>query len=460
MQTDLLQKVKEDPGWRLDYHLMPETGWLNDPNGLCQFKGRYHVFHQYEPHNAKGGATHWGHKTSTNLVDFQEEEMFISPDQPFDKDGAYSGSAIEAGGKLHIFYTGNVKKAGYHDYLYSGREQNVVHIVSLDGFEIEKREVVIRHQDFPEGFTDHIRDPNLFEMAGKYYMLLGSRTLDHRGAIIAFESDNLDDWVYRGKFLEGHSDQGFMWECPDFFQQKDQSVLLLSPQGLAGDAFNFQNPYTAGYLIGDLDQEAIKFKPQTGFQELDYGFDFYAPQTFEDERGRQIMWAWMGMADHEPEYINPTVSYGWQHALTMPRELILEGGELLQRPLVEYESLRGQLQTEGPIRGEVYELQVQFEEAVNNFSLKLRQDTVIRYDGRVLTLEHGRSGYGRRKRQLVLDDLEDLTIFSDRSSLEIFINGGSRVMTTRVYPIPGSDQISLETEADYAFKFWPLKKEE
>ena len=41
--------------FRQKLHLMPPTGWLNDPNGLCQFHGVYHAFFQYSPFNANGG---------------------------------------------------------------------------------------------------------------------------------------------------------------------------------------------------------------------------------------------------------------------------------------------------------------------------------------------------------------------------------------------------------------------
>ena len=41
--------------FRLGHHLMPPVGWLNDPNGLCWYKGKYHVFFQYAPFDVEGG---------------------------------------------------------------------------------------------------------------------------------------------------------------------------------------------------------------------------------------------------------------------------------------------------------------------------------------------------------------------------------------------------------------------
>ena len=45
--------------FRLGHHLMPPVGWLNDPNGLCWYKGKYHVFFQYAPFDVEGGLKFW-----------------------------------------------------------------------------------------------------------------------------------------------------------------------------------------------------------------------------------------------------------------------------------------------------------------------------------------------------------------------------------------------------------------
>ncbi len=87
-----------------------------------------------------------------------------------------------------------------------------------------------------------------------------------------------------------------------------------SPQGLAAKEHAYQNIHQSGYLIGEVDWETLTFKETSAFRELDYGFDFYAPQTFEDEQKRRILWGWMGLGDTSPEYSNPTIPRGWQHA--------------------------------------------------------------------------------------------------------------------------------------------------
>ncbi len=455
------QKLELD-NWRLHYHVMPETGWMNDPNGAIQFNGLYHLYYQYEPNDPSGGATHWGHMTSKDMVHFKQEPIFMSPDQPFDIDGVYSGGAIEKDGKLHFFYTGNVKKPGDYDYIYNGRQQNIVHVISEDGFAIEKREVIIHHDEFPEGFSDHIRDPKIFEYKNEYFMVLGARTFDNKGSVMVYHSKDLVDWSYHGTLLDGTEEQGYMWECPDIFELGNETVLILSPQGIMEETYRYNNPHVAGYLLGSANWEDVSFQPEGGFQEFDRGFDFYAPHTFVDENGRRIMWSWMGIGDIMPEYTNPTIARGWQHAMALPRELIIENGQLYQRPLEEYQAIRQNetvrsIGEADDLAGEVYELDIAFNTSAP-FHLELRQDTELIYDGKVLTLQHGISGYGRRKRMTEVSALTKLQIFVDTSSIEIFVNNGEYVLTTRVYPEPGQDKIALQAEATGQITYWDLQK--
>lgn len=465
-RSKLKEKVIKDP-WRLAFHQMPETGWMNDPNGAVQFKGIYHLYHQYVPDDPAGGLVHWGHKTSRDMVHFKEEELFLSPDKPFNKDGVYSGSALVKDDEIHFFYTGNVKNPGDHDYTFSGREQNTVHIVSKDGFSIDHEEVVIAHEDYPEGFTDHIRDPKVFEKNGLYYMVLGSRALSHRGKILLYTSPDLYRWDYKGVFLEGRKEMGYMWECPDFFETAEKDVLIFSPQGLKPTQYEFENVHNAGYYLGEADWEAARFRPESAFMELDRGFDFYAPQTFEDETGRRILWGWMGLGDTGPEYVNPTTQRGWQHAMTLPRELTVENGELRQRPLKEYQSLRTNkieknvsIDSSFEMKAEnqrTFELLISLKEVKDKVNIHLKEDTILSYDNHVFTLFHGPSGYGRSERQIEVDDLKMIHVIADTSSIEIFLNDGEYVLSSRVYPEKEKETILIEGTSKLAITKWDLE---
>lgn len=463
IQQELKEKIDKD-NWRLHWHQMPVTGWLNDPNGSCQFDGTYHLYHQYVPETPNGGATHWGHKTSTDLVHFSEEEIFLSPDETFNQDGVYSGTAFEYEGKLHFFYTGNVKHEGDHDYTFSGREQNTVHVVSSDGFNIEKHEVVIPHEEYPEGFTDHIRDPKVFQHQDTFYMILGGRKRSNTGAILLYKSKNLNDWEYAGNFIEGNENQGYMWECPDYFQIDGKDIMVFSPQGILPTKYYYQSPHAVIYQLGTVDWDHEQFLPDSPFIELDHGFDFYAPQTFEDDKGRRILWAWMGIGDTSPEYTNPTVVRGWQHAMAMPRELVLSDGRIHQRPLEEYQVLRAEEKKvslsdldQTILKGESYELYIQFDTIATDFKIDLRQDTQLIYRDNEFTFIHGESGYGRRSRTIPVASLKDIRIFSDTSSMEIFINDGADTLTTRLYPEPGADKIEYQGDKAGQIHFWQLK---
>lgn len=94
--------------YRLKLHLMPPEGWMNDPNGMCYYKGKYHVFFQYAPSGPMGVERYWGHYTSDNLVRWKYEGIAVKSDTPWDRDGAYSGCGFTDDGQMEIYYTGNV----------------------------------------------------------------------------------------------------------------------------------------------------------------------------------------------------------------------------------------------------------------------------------------------------------------------------------------------------------------
>ena len=79
--------------WMPQFHLFPPQGWMNDPNGLCQFKSVYHAFYQYTPEWPANELRYWGHAVSKDLLSWETLPIAISPDAACDKDGVFSGSA-------------------------------------------------------------------------------------------------------------------------------------------------------------------------------------------------------------------------------------------------------------------------------------------------------------------------------------------------------------------------------
>lgn len=414
--------------WRQKLHIEPPRGWLNDPNGLCWFNEKYHVFFQYSHDSADGGGKKcWGHYESSDLLKWNFVGTALLPDIHEDRNGVYSGSAIIANDIMEIFYTGNVKEDGDYDYVTSGRGANVIRVSSKDGQSFSEKRVLLRNSDYPEYCSCHVRDPKLWEENGEYYMILGARTLANEGCVLIYESDNLDEWRFVKKLTV--PDFGYMWECPDMFDVGGQRLLSVSPQGLPHTEYENQNVYSSGYFFMDGDD-------LSGFQEWDYGFDFYAPQTFCAPDGRRILIGWMGIGDIP--YTNPTVSLGWQHCLTLPREIaVSKDGAVLQTPIRELELLRSEELTVSDSECKIVTLPCElYGKASGSFEITLENALALTYDGKIFRLEFTNDsvGCGRTVRNCAVGKCEDIRIIADTSSLEIYLDGGRRVLSTRFYP--------------------------
>ena len=157
------ENVKKDKN-RLHFHMMPPTGWMNDPNGLCEFQGVNHIYFQYTPFLAGWGTKLWGHYTTKDWIHYKEEEPFLYPDEEWDRDGVYSGSAYTCEDGIHYFYTGNVKLWDKdYDYIMNGREQNTIHVFSPDGKNIAYKKLVMTNDDYPVNMSKHVRDPKIYK---------------------------------------------------------------------------------------------------------------------------------------------------------------------------------------------------------------------------------------------------------------------------------------------------------
>ena len=216
---------------RQKLHLEPLKGWLNDPNGLCFFNGAYHVYFQYAPDSPEGkGGKCWGHWESGDLLSWRFTGTVLFPDTPEDKNGVYSGCGFVKGDTLYLFYTGNVKYPGDHDYITSGRGANVILVTTEDGVTMSGKKVLLRNEDYPSYCSCHVRDPKVWEEDGRYHMVLGARTLDSKGCVLYYVSDDLVNWEHERTLFGG--DGSFMWECPDEFVLGGRRYLSASPQGV------------------------------------------------------------------------------------------------------------------------------------------------------------------------------------------------------------------------------------
>ncbi|MBR6478768.1 MAG: glycoside hydrolase family 32 protein [Lachnospiraceae bacterium] len=411
--------------WRQKYHLEPERGWLNDPNGLSFFGGYYQIYFQYSPESALGkGKKCWGHWRSKDLLHWVFTGTVLFPDTPEDRSGVYSGCGFVKEDLLYLFYTGNVKEEGDYDYITAGRGANVILVTTKDGHQMSEKKVLLRNADYPKGMSCHVRDPKVWEENGTYRMVLGARSLEDEGCVLYYRSKDLIHWEYEK--TESLPDFGYMWECPDVLRFGDQEYLSISPQGLPHEECRNQSVYSSGYFTKD-----------NFFEEWDYGFDFYAPQSFTAPDGRIILIGWMGIGDIP--YSNPTVDLGWQHCLTVPRE-ITQGtdGKLLQNPIRELKSLRKDMRSFGS--GEVMALRQPFElcaKATGDFEIDFENILTLRQKDGIfsLTFLDAEISGGRTTRNAELAQCHEIQVLVDSSSLEIYLNGGEKVLSSRFYPL-------------------------
>ena len=459
-QTELVEQMADGTDrFRQHFHLMPVTGWLNDPNGLCMFQGVCHAFYQYSPFDAEGGLKLWGHCTSENMVDWRQEGAALYPDAPFDCHGVYSGNAFVEDGRMYLYYTGNVKLDGDYDYIHAGREGNTVLTVSEDGKTFSPKKLLMRNGDYPESVTCHVRDPKVWKTGDYYYMIQGARTKEDRGAALLFVSFDKEKWTYFRQITTRET-FGYMWECPEYVEIGGKKVLSASVQGLTGEEWKNKNVYQSGYFYveGDLLGEY----QLSEYHLWDYGFDFYAPQSFRTEDDRLIQIGWMGMPDC-PEHTNQTLADGWQHCFTFPREITEKDGLLLQNPVRELEEKKELVCTVGD---RLYKEQIKaFEVDVKyiteaGFRAVLAEELVLEYrEGcfRMYFLHTDKEGVsgGRSMRCAELPKLWEVKILADVSSVEVFLNGGEAVFSTRYYP----DTYRAEVEAPGAeLRFWNIQK--
>jgi beta-fructofuranosidase len=375
----------------------------------------------------------------------------------FDRHGAYSGSGIEHDGKLYFRYTGNTRDEDWNRHPYQ-----CLAVMSPDGSVVKMDAPVIA--EVPSGYTDHFRDPKVWKNGDLFYAVIGAQRENETGCVVLFQSKDLKDWQFMGEVKTGLGEEfGYMWECPDYFELDGEGVFLFSPQGLKAEGDSYQNIYQSGYVVGSpIDLENIELK-HDAFQELDRGFDFYAPQTTVDHQGRRILVGWMGL----PEIDYPTDKNGWAHCLTLPRELTVKEGKLVQQPVDELKLQRGEkVETSRKVEseticldnfeGDKYELIAEFSDSTaEEFGLELRvgemEKTVFKYDAVAKKVVFDRTGSGElfaeefgTVRKCTLDaEKISFRIFVDVSSIEVFVNDGEEVFTGRIFPSKNSNGIRV-----------------
>lgn len=456
-EFEALRAAVPDADHRPAYHFTPPANWLNDPNGLVQWNGRYHLFYQYNPAGPFHETIHWGHAVSDDLLTWEDEPIALAPDPTGpDSAGCWSGCFVDDDGTPGVLYTGG-----------SGRDQLPCLAWATDDslrgwrkdpanpvFGVPEEADVVESVDWAAEFRDHC----VWRADGYWYQLIGSGIEGEGGAALLFRSEDLYEWEYRGPLLTGDwRDTGVVWECPELLQFDSGALLHVSD-------------YTdVVYFTGSYDPSAERFEP-THKGVLDHGV-FYAPQSFETDDGRTVMFGWL----RENRSERAQWDAGWSGAMSLPRVVSLtDDGRPEVTPAAELRRLRRAHHsfedlTVSPddsdvltgIDGDTLEVKMTVDAATTGeFGLVLRatpdgeERTVVRCSvrDRELTVDRARASNSD-----AVDDaphsmpiqLEDgrlsIHLFLDRSVLEVFAND-AQALTSRIYPTR-SDATGLDVYA-------------
>lgn len=463
--AEKLIKKEERP----DFHLSSRAGWMNDPNGFSYYYGKYHMFYQYHPYESQWGPMHWGHAVSEDLLHWEYLPAALAPDELYDQDGCFSGSAITLpDGRQLLMYTGVVKEHQAND-TYRGVQTQCLAVG--DGVDYEKYagNPVLDETDLPEGCSRYdFRDPKIWQKKdGTYCCVVGNRPADGSGQILLFTSPDCFHWSFKKVLIENRNRFGRMWECPDLFELDGKWVLITSPQDMLPEGYEYHNGNGTLCLIGDYDEETDTFTEQYN-QAIDYGIDFYAPQTVLTPDGRRVMIGWMQNWDtcgiREPD--EP-----WFGQMSLPRELFLKNGRLYQKPIRELEDMRcnpvthqnisfsGIIELDG-ISGRKIDMELLIrpenkQDLFRKFTVRFAQNEQyhtslsFRPHESILKIDRKFSGsrraiiHQRRSKVNCRDGELKLRIILDRFSVEVFVNDGEQVLTATMYTDQDADRISF-----------------
>lgn len=484
--------------YRPQYHFTPPLYWMNDPNGMLFYEGEWHLFYQHNPHGNSWGHMSWGHAVSKDLVNWEHLPIALQDSYGvmiFSRSAVvdWNNSSGFGNGKeppLVAIYTGHGHGKQTQDLAYSNDRGRTW--TKYRGNPV----IDLNLKDF--------RDPKvIWHEKSKQWIMAVVLPLEHK--VRFYSSPNLKTWSHLSDFGKIGATGG-IWECPDLFPlavegqpESEKWVLLmnLNPGGPAGGS-------GCQYFVGDFDGKTFQLDPShpanaKGHENealwLDYGPDCYAAVTWSDvpeSDGRRITIGWMS----NWQYATTLPTYPWRSAMTVPRTLTLrqgkEGLRLNQHPVAELQRLRTAGMTKHDLKvskgvlpldqfkisGKAIELRLDLHpgDGVTDCGLRVRkglhEETIIGYHPRTSELFIDRTRSGEKEfhpkfsgRHGTKVDLKDnrlrLHIFIDDSSVEVFAQDGTRVLTERIFPDPNSTGIELystggDTEVS-TLQAWPLR---
>lgn len=449
--------VEEKPA----FHVAAPVGWINDPNGFSWYQGQIHLFYQYHPYTTEWGPMHWGHSVSDDMIHWKNMPSVLAPDQEYDKRGCFSGSAVEKDGKHVLIYTG-VSNVQMENGSIQERQNQCIAYGDGEIYVKSPQNPVITGDMLPADCSKiDFRDPKVWKKGENYYLIVGNKNSEQKGQVVLFSSKNLEKWKFETVLAENSTGQiGTMWECPDFFELDGTHFLICSPQNMKAQKYEFHNGNNSVYFAGKYNETEHRFQKEAP-KSLDYGLDFYAPQTTKLPDGRRILIAWMKSWD---ACVIPD-GQKWQGMMTLPRELRYMNGRLYQNPVEELKQYRknpcclkdqeisGTVQFD-EVRGRMLDLTVEIENGqFDEFCLELAHNmeytTTYTYNRKKQIMEVDRTCCGVTKDVIcrriwkVTEGKETLKLrfILDRQSIELFVNDGEQVVTTAICTPMEADEI-------------------
>ena len=429
--------IARDP-MRPQYHLLPAHGWMNDPCGPLYWKGRYHMFYQYnsEPVSA---VKLWAHATSPDMIHWHREPVALAPTPGGpDADGCWTGTAAIVDGKPTFLYTGVVKSTAEQATLRDGdtylRESVCMAIAEDDALQHWRKlpQPVIPAP--PAGMkVAGFRDPSPWRNQDHWNLIVASGERSVGGMVLLYTSTDFHHWQYlhpmaRGTWNGKQTDvvgSGEMWECPDFFALDGKHVLIHSSEG------------KTIWQVGTLDTATMLFHAESeGI--LDQGA-YYAPKSQLDAHGNRILWGWITDTRPQAEY----AAAGWSGMMSLPRRLSVSrssgtNNQLVMEPAPETASLRNAPRTGSAVKRlptAAQEIRLKLEPGTGSDPL---EQSFVDNQGAAILLrsdphqQPGTARIGEKEISGIASGPLDLHIFLDHSAAEIFINH-RHAITQRYY---------------------------
>lgn len=448
------------------YHFAPQSGWINDPNGLIRIDGVYHLFYQANPHGLVHGPMHWGHATSADLATWQEQPIALYPEA---SGQCFSGSAVMAhagnvapelgaGDGVLLFYTAHRDgKPSIEDQAVAIADRAMTSFRKFDGNPVLRTAGPV---DF--------RDPKVIWHAATQRWVM---VVTHGQSIGIYSSPDALGWQFESEFgaSEGRHGPG-PWECPDLFPmtspESGETVWILVVGIGRG---HISGGSGTQYFVGDFDGHSFRNRnPPEVELVMDWGRDFYAAQSFSGLDGEDpLVIAWMS----NWMYANHTPSDGFRGSMNLPRRLQLaDGADGLWLVQVVDPGTAGHFPELAVVLGEpagptslVYRLRHSWAGSEGNrLSLKLfgegEPSLVIerrsgnRYEVTSLRRAHRdiaaeRAFETRFSFEVRLDGPFDLEVFVDNGLVEIGCAGGRHWLSNIYFPADASGLVTLTEQS-------------